>query len=124
MIVVSIQSVNAFDNIVNVSGVLILSGSYVSGGDTVNFTTAVQDANFTGLTPVIPSSQPPQDFDAWSENGNLVNQYCTVLGTTQANSKLKISAASTFGTEFSAGAYSAAILADTIAFQANFKKFI
>ena len=57
-------------------------------------------------------------------NGNLLNQYTTVLGTAQNNSKLKVSAASTFGTEFSAGAYSAAILANVIGFSANFKKFI
>ena len=105
------------------SGVLILSGNYVAGGDTINFATAVQDPNFTGLTPVIPSSQPPQDLDCWSIGGNLLNQYCAVVGTSQTNNKLKVSAASTFGSEFSAGAYSAAILADTIAFQANFKKF-
>src|SRR5271154_5430003 len=123
MIQVSIQSVNAFDNIVTVSGLLLITGSYVTGGDTIDFTKAVADPNFTGLTPVIPSSGPPQDLDAWSMGGNLVNQYCTVVGTAQNNSKLKISAASTFGTEFSAGAYSAAILADTVAFQANFKKF-
>ena len=55
---VSIQSVDPFDNYVQVTGKLIPSGSYVTGGDTVNFTTAVEDPLFTGMTPAIPSSQP------------------------------------------------------------------
>ena len=121
---VSIQNINAFDNIITVSGLLLVTGNYVAGGDTIDFTKAVADPGFTGLTPVIPSSGPPQDLDVWSVGGNLVNQYCAVIGSGQNNSKMKVSAASTFGTEFTAGAYSAAILADTIAFQANFKKFI
>ena len=122
-IVVSIQNVDALDNMVQVTGKLILSGSYVTGGDTVNFATAVQDPLFTGLQPNIPSSQPPFNFDAWSQGGNLLNSFAAVIGTAQTNCKLKISAASTFGTEFSAGAYSAALLADDVAFMAIFPKF-
>ncbi len=48
---VSIQTVNAFDNIVTVSGLLLITGNYVAGGDTIDFTKAVADPNFTGLTP-------------------------------------------------------------------------
>ena len=121
---VSIQSVDALDNYVQVTGKLIPTGSYVAGGDTVNFTTAVQDPLFTGLTPAVPSSQPPFAFSAFSQGGNLVNSYSPIIGASQATCKLKVSAASTFGTEFSAGAYSAAILADNIGFIACFPKFI
>ena len=124
MLQVSIQSVDPFDNYVQVTGKLIPSGSYVTGGDTVNFTTAVEDPLFTGMTPAIPSSQPPFAFSAFSQGGNLVNQYASIIGATQATCKMKVSAASTFGTEFSAGAYSAVILADNIGFIACFPKFI
>ena len=120
---VSIQNVDSLDNMVQVTGRLILTGNYVTGGDTVDFTKAVQDALFTGLQPNIPSSLPPFNFDAWSQGGNLVNSFSTIIGTAQNNCKLKISAASTFGTEFSAGAYSAALLADNVAFMALFAKF-
>jgi hypothetical protein len=121
---VSIQTVDAFDNCVVVSGKLLATGSYVTGGDTVNFTTAVQDPLFQGLQPSIPSSQPPSQFLVQSQGGNLVNTYSAIIGTQQTNCKLKVSAASTFGTEFSAGAYSAAILADNIGFSAVFPKFV
>ena len=120
---VSIQSVDALDNMVQVTGKLILTGSYVTGGDTVNFTTAVQDPLFTGMQPNIPSSQPPFSFSAWSQGGNLLNTYAPIIGATQATCKLKICAASTLGTEFSAGVYSAALLADNVGFSAIFPKF-
>lgn len=119
---VVINRVEAAGSYVEVEGVLTASGNYVAGGDTIDFTSLTFGPNFSGLSGIIPSSQPPVELEAWSQNGNLVNQYVPIIGAALNNSKLKISAASTFGTEFTAGAYSAAILADIIGFRATFRK--
>ncbi len=103
---------------------LPLSGNYVAGGDTVNFETAVQDPAFQGNVAEIPASLAPISFDIWDASGNIVNQIAAVLGTTQANCKVKFGAASTFGTEFAAGAYSAGLLASKLEGQAVFHKNI
>jgi hypothetical protein len=103
---------------------LPLTGNYVAGGDTVNFETAVQDPAFQGNAVQIPASQAPVSLDIWDAGGNLLNQVNPILGTTQANCKVKFGAASTFGTEFAAGAYSAALLAAKLEGQAVFHKNI
>lgn len=101
-----------------------LSGSYVAGGDTVNLVTAAQDAAFVGLVATVPSSTAPLSFAIWDAGGNIVNSVTPVKGTTPANGKVKFSAASTFGTEFSAGAYSAALLSATLQGMAVFNKYV
>ncbi len=103
---------------------LPLSGNYVAGGDTVNFETAVQDPAFQGNVAEIPASLAPISLDIWDVSGNIVNQIVAVLGTTQANCKVKFGAASTFGTEFAAGAYSAGLLASKLEGMAVFHKNI
>ncbi len=103
---------------------LPLSGNYVAGGDTVNFETAVQDPAFQGNVAEIPASLAPISLDIWDASGNIVNQIAAVLGTTQANCKVKFGAASTFGTEFAAGAYSAGLLASKLEGMAVFHKNI
>lgn len=110
-----------------VEGVLIPSGNYVSGGDTVDFTgvnsTVTVGPNFTG-----PSRELASGFlkQLWvgSMGGTLLFQYLGIVPSTgsPATAKLKISASASFGTELSAGAYPAGVTGDTIGFQATFKK--
>lgn len=99
---------------------LPLSGSYVTGGDTVDFTKAVQDAAFVGQAAIVPSSLAPVSLQIWDASGNILNQIAPVLGSAQNNCKVKFGAASTFGTEFAAGAYSAGLLASKLEGQAVF----
>lgn len=103
------------NNVIYVFGTIKPSLNYTTGGDTIDWTTL-------GFEP--GSTQCLQAW-VWSATGNLLNQYMPVGSLTTALNawKLKVSAASTFGSEFSAGAYSAAILADTLAFSACFRKF-
>lgn len=103
---------------------IVLTGSYVAGGDIIDFTQAIKDPNFWGISEVIESSLAPASLDCWDAGGNLLNEVGAVKGTSQANCKIKLGAASTYGTEFSAGAYSAALLAATIQGQAVFAKLL
>lgn len=103
---------------------LPLTGNYVAGGDTVDFTKAVQDAAFQGMGAQIPANLAPVSLDIWDASGNVVNQIGPVLGSAQNNCKVKIGAASTFGTEFAAGAYSAGLLASKLEGCAVFHKEI
>jgi hypothetical protein len=101
--------------------VLVPSGSYVAGGDTVNFTTAIADPDFVGTIPQVEALGPPINFDVWSDAGNTAVGYFAVEGTTQANCKVKVVTA--FNTEASAGLYSsvaASVLTDSIVGEASF----
>ncbi len=88
---------------------LVISGTYVTGvgGDTIDFTKAVQDALFQGLVAYIDSSLPLISLDIWDVSGNIADTYFPVLGTAQNNCKLKICSA--FNTELGSGAYPATI---------------
>lgn len=125
-IAISLQNVNADDNIVQVAGKLVFSGNYSTGGDTLDFSGVNSpisvDPAFQGLYPFIPSSGAPTDLDVWSVNGNLQFQYVPIQGSTLANSKVKLSASATFGTELAAGAYPAGVTGDVVNFYAQFKK--
>src|SRR5712664_1016013 len=81
---------------------VVPSGTYVTGGDTLNFAAAAQDALFIGTIADIVALGPPLSFDVWSNNGNITTFYVPVLGTTQANCKLKVATALT--TEATGGA--------------------
>jgi hypothetical protein len=118
---VSIQSVDALGAEIYVSFNLTPSGSYTTavGGDPLNFTSggtlpAVADPAYIGLAATIISSQLLQ-CDVWSQGGNLVRQYVVnkTSSSPTSGSKLKLSAASTFGTEQTTAAYSS--LADVVA---------
>src|SRR6202142_3767047 len=97
---------------------LIPSGTYPTGGDSVNFATAGVDPNFVGMIPQVMALGAPLSFDIWSNGGNITTVYVPVLGTTQANNKIKGNLG--LNTEFSAGAYPASALADTIVGEATF----
>jgi len=133
---VYIRTVEAQGQTIRVTGGITLTGSYVAGGDPLNFTgggtlPALQDPAFVGLIPAAISSNLT-DLTVASQGGNLVNNFVATLTKTgtpatcnpATGAKLKICAASSFGTEFTAGAYSAALLADNIAFEATFIKLL
>ncbi len=123
MIQVKINNVDASGNgDVVVEGILVASGNYVSGGDTVDFTGAVKGPQFSGLSKEIPASGAPKQLWVASQAGNINFQYAPNLGSAQNNCKLVVSASNTFGTELSAGAYPAGVTGDTIGFRATFSK--
>lgn len=101
---------------------LAASGSYVTGGDVVDFTKATADVAFIGSAAVIPTDQGPLNFDVWDSGGNLANGVSPVMGTTMANSKVKFTSA--FNTELSAGAYPAAITGTKLQGEAVFNKYL
>lgn len=119
---ISVVSMNTVGQQIRVLFNLILSGNYPAGGDVLDFTQIVQDAGFQGIFGNIPSSQPPQQVDIWSQGGNLANHYYPVVGSLQTNSKVKIDSA--FNTELNAGAYPAAITGDKIIGEAIFPKML
>jgi hypothetical protein len=118
---VSITYVSKVGSQLRIGFKVAASGNYVAGGDTLNFATATQDPLFVGLCADVEALGAPISFDAWSNSGNIAVNYFPVLGTTQANCKLKVITA--FNTEASAGAYSsvaASVLTDTISGEATF----
>ena len=121
---VSITKVIADDQDCTVYFNLPLTGNYPAGGDTINFETAVQDPAFQGNVAEIPASQAPVSLLLWDASGELLFQIAAVLGTTQANSKVKFGASATFGTQLAAGAYPAGLTGASIQGQAVFHKNI
>lgn len=101
---------------------LTASGSYVAGGDVVDFTKATADVTFIGSAAVIPTDQGPLNFDVWDSGGNIANGVSPIMGTTMANSKVKFTSA--FNTELSAGAYPAAITGTKLQGEAVFNKYL
>ncbi len=100
------------NNFVYAAGTLAFSGSYATGGDTLDFS-AVADR--------IASSQPPLQLSISSQNGAF-NQYVPVQGSALNNWKVKV--ASPGGTELAAGAYPAGVTSDIVTFQAIFRKLL
>lgn len=91
-------------------GTLAFSGSYVTGGDTLNFI----------AVPTIKSNSVPVNVIM---NGIGIYFYRFVFGTTTKNSKVIIFSLAT-GLEIPAGAYPAAVGTDTVTFFAIFPKYI
>ena len=94
---------------VYVAGVVVATGSYTTGGDTLD----LSNQSF------IPSAQLPKQVSLFTQTGQVYN-YTFITGSALNNSKVKIYVAG--GTELSAGAYPAAILNDVIAFSAVYLK--
>ena len=82
-------------------GTLTFSGNYVTGGDTMDFTTVAEKLGSTQIIQVFADSQ----------NGNS-GYYVPVAGTALNNWKLK--AFSGGGTEVTAGAYPASVTTDVV----------
>ena len=110
---INITNIDSGENDLYVFGTLTVSGSYTSGGDTLDFTTVANQ---------IGASQAP--VQAWV-GGSTGDNYGFVRAAspTLANGKIKINTAS--NTELGAGAYPARITGDTnIQIEAVFSKLI
>ena len=94
-----------------VFGSIAASGNYAAGGDTLDWTKLL-DALKTGYLPV-----QVQMFSQSASAGHPGYTYYWRPGTTLANGKMQVMNGTA---ELGAGAYPAAILADTIAFAATF----
>ena len=111
----SVIPVDATQNEFIVYGTIVLSGSYTTTGDIINFSTFSQ----------IPSNAVPVWIDVTEQPpaGTSPTGYLFIFcpGTTPANGRLAI-----FNniTEFSAGAYSAGLLAAVIKFQMFIQSFV
>jgi hypothetical protein len=110
-IAITIVDVDAASGNAYVFGTLTASGSYSTGGDTLDFTTVASQ---------IAASQAP--VQVWV-GGSSGDAYSWVRGAALNNQKIKINTAS--GTELAAGAYPARITGDTsIQFEAVFNKLV
>jgi hypothetical protein len=106
-------------NVLRVGFNIAATGSYVTGGDTVNFSTASQDPLFQGMVAAIESLSAPIDLDIWDAGGDVTYILAAVIGATAATCKLKI--ASSLGSEIS-GAYPVGITGGKIIGEAVFNK--
>ena len=107
-------TVNQFDvdssgKQVYVAGIVTASGSYTTGGDTLDLSTQ----------SYIPSAQLPKQASLFTQTGQVYN-YAFIQGAALNSCKVKIYAAG--GTELAAGAYPSAITNDIIAFSAVYLK--
>ncbi len=100
------------NNFIYAAGKLAFSGSYVAGGDTLDW---------SAVMPLVASSSAPLQVSVTSQNGS-VNSYVPVQGSGISNWKLKIFTAG--GTELAAGAYPAGVTGDTVIWQAQFRKLL
>jgi hypothetical protein len=116
-IAITVQNVDAAGPAVLVTGKLAFSGNYTTGGDALNWTTAVEELSSSGAT--IPSATPPLLVLVESQNGNG-DYYVPVQGNALNNWLVKCFTAA--GTEVAAGAYPTAITGDIVAFLAQFPK--
>lgn len=99
------------------------SGTYTTGGDTVDLATAATDPALIGPGTAIPASTAPINIDIWDESGNVGVTAGTavfpVAGTNSSNCKMKCVTA--LGTELGNGlAYPASVLAATLVGEASF----
>ncbi len=92
-------------------GTLAFSGSYPTGGDTLDFTQVIDK---------LPSTQLIQVF-ADSQNGNS-GYYVPIAGSALNNWKLK--AFSGGGTEITAGAYPASVNSDVVQITITARKLL
>ncbi len=97
-------------NFVYAIATLTFSGSYPTGGDTLDF---------TQVADKLPSTQIIQAF-AESQNGNA-GYYVAIAGAAMNNWKLK---AFTGGTEVTAGAYPASVTADVVQLAITARKLL
>ncbi len=101
---------------VHVAGTVAASGNYSTSGDTLDL------SEF----PIVASTQAPVQGTAWMD-GLAGYDYVFFPGTALNNGKVKIfqqgASAGAFP-ELAAGAYPAAITADTITFYGIFKKLL
>ena len=110
---IAITDVDAAADNMYVFGTLAASGSYSTGGDTVDFTTVASQ---------IGASQGPVQIWIGGTTGDAYS-FVRAGSPTLANGKIKINTAS--NTELTSGAYPGRITGDTnIQFEAVFNKLI
>ncbi len=100
------------NNFVNSFHRLAFSGSYVAGGDTLDF---------TQIAGLVPSGGVPLQVALFSQNGSF-NQYVAVQNAALAAWKLKIGTPG--GTELAAGAYPVGVTGDVVEMQVTWRKLI
>jgi hypothetical protein len=110
---INITNIDTGKNDFYIFGTLSASGSYASGGDTLDFTTVANQ---------IGASQAPVQVWVGGTTGDTY-AFIRAASPTLANGKIKINTAS--NTELAAGAYPARITGDTnIQIEAVFSKLI
>lgn len=113
-ITISLSPINvdsSASNFVYAIATLTFSGSYPTGGDTLDF---------TQVADKLPSTQVIQAF-AESQNGNG-GYYVAIAGTALNNFKLK--AFNGGGTEITAGAYPASVTTDVVQLAITARKLL
>ena len=108
---INITNIDSGKNALYIFGTLAASGSYPSGGDTLDFTTVADR---------LPSTQIIQAF-AESQNGNS-GYYIPVQGSALNNWKLKCFLGG--GTEITAGAYPAGVTGDIVQLSITARKLL
>ena len=110
---INITSINSGEGSLYVFGTLTASGSYASGGDTLDFTTVASQ---------IGASQAPVQVWVGGSTGDNYG-FVRAASPTLANGKIKVNTAS--NTELAAGAYPVRISGDAnIQIEAVFSKLI
>jgi hypothetical protein len=101
---------------IHVGGTVSISGSYSSGGDTIDLS----------QSPVIAATQPPVQGTAWMD-GLSGYDFVFSPGAAMNNGKVKVfqqgGSAGAFA-ELAAGSYPAEITSDTVTFYGIFKKLL
>lgn len=134
---VQIQNIDGQSGSLKVTGIIVLSGNYATGGDVLNFAAATQDPTFIGLVPAI-ESQSLLNLDVYSMNGSSIGganstAYSPVLTRTgtpsvvnpSTGAKLKCAALNASpSTEHAAAVYESQYTGDLIGFTAVFTKNI
>ena len=102
------------NNFVYINGRLSFSGNYVSGGDTLDFTTVADKLLSDQCVAVAISTQ------------TMGNQFIPLGGPGTALNAWKVFCQSpgTFNTQLAAGAYPSQITGDTVTFSACFRKLL
>jgi len=116
-IAIAVQTVDSSGDSTWVTGTLTFSGSYTTGGDTLDWTTANEQISATGQ--VLAVAAPPRQVTIDSQNGNA-GSYVPVQGSALNNWKVKCFVGS--GTEVGAGAYPSSVTGDIVVFAAQFAK--
>ena len=119
---VTVTSFSYDSDTVSLRGTIVPSGTYPTGGDTVNFVGATYPQ---GQGPVATSGAPLRCEFYSTKYAAALFIYQWIRGTNQTNQLMGVftgAAAQSGLAEFSTAAYSAAMLADTIEFEAKFAR--
>jgi hypothetical protein len=132
---IQINNVEGSGQNIKVTGFIVLSGNYPTGGDTLNFAAATADPSFAGILPAAISLMLI-NIDVQSMGGSTINgasstnycPVCTKAGTPSiinpaTGVKLKVGAlGASPTTEHAAAAYESQYTGDIIGFMAVFAK--